>query len=106
MVNPGPRIDRPQRRCVLGEHAHHAAAPDIGAGTQMGKHVVRGPLVGRGSGAQSSGRQTGGQRGDPLGRFCKHAKKLLNGECFVGHRTDGGRRGTRTLDLLDVNQAL
>ena len=45
LLDPAAGIDRPQRRCVLGDHRHHAVAPHVSTRTQVGKHIVYRPLI-------------------------------------------------------------
>ncbi len=46
-------------------------------GTEMGKHIVCGPLTGVGGRMQLSWCQTGGKRGDSPRRCCEQRQDLL-----------------------------
>jgi len=65
---------------VLGVYRFDAAAPDISARAEMGKHIIRGPLIVSGGGMQLRRYQTIGKRGDARRRFSKQGQNLLDGE--------------------------
>jgi len=62
--HPGSGVDGAKGRFVLGQNRGDAATPDVGAGAQMGQHVVGRPLVGGRGGAQLGGAEIGRGRDD------------------------------------------